>query len=280
MPKFRLPWLFIAFWVLLAVGGMAVDALYLFLALFVHELGHVFVVLLSGYRVKEFILYPFGCSMELDQMVELKPEDEARIALAGPAANLLASLIIIGLSSGPGISVGVQHFFRYNLVLMGFNLLPALPMDGGRLARARLARWLTWFRATRIVLGFGWVCGLALLGVAVFSFNLLAFAAGLFLLYNAYTQRKQLLIPLVRYALARKRQLASLGLEPAYTLMAGPGVKVNDVLKQIRLQRCYHVVVLDGSHRVAGHLSEMELLGQLVAGGGSKLLGEVLKERR
>lgn len=280
MPRFRLPLLFIAFWVLLAIAGMAADAVYLFLALLVHEFGHVFVVLLAGYRIRQFALYPFGCSMELDQMVELSPEDEARIAFAGPVANLFAALLVMAFSGGPGVGAGIQLFFRYNLVLMGFNLLPALPLDGGRLARARLARWLTWFQATRIVLAFGWVCGLALLVFAAAVYNVLAFAAGLFLLYNAYIQRRQLLIPLVRYALARQRQLVSLGLEPAYTLMAGPKVKVNDVLKQIRLQRCYHVVVLDGSHRVVGHLSEMELLNQLVAGCGSKLLGDVLEERR
>ena len=96
------------------------------------------------------------------------------------------------------------------------------------------------------------------------------FAAGAFLLYNAYEERKRLLIPLIRYALGRKRSLQGATLLPALTLVAAPGAKVNEVLKHIRPQKYYQVSVLDEEYKLIGILTEHQVLDAIIAGAGGR----------
>ncbi len=98
------------------------------------------------------------------------------------------------------------------------------------------------------------------------------------MLYNALVERKRLLVPLLRYVLARQKGLGKRELMPADTLVAPPGVKVNEVLKQIRPQKYYQVSVLDDTFAQAGTLTEHQLLRLILAGTGQSTLQQALEE--
>jgi Zn-dependent protease len=154
--------------VLVAFGGVAGVALVLliFASVLVHELGHALVARQLNVRVSGIELSFFGGAAK---MVELPrtANHEVLIAAAGPAV----SLVLGGLGLGLGALFGSPLFawIGYtNLIIAAFNLLPALPMDGGRILRALLSRRMEYVRATdvsvtisRVVaIGFG-VIGLA-----------------------------------------------------------------------------------------------------------------------
>jgi Zn-dependent protease/CBS domain-containing protein len=144
-------------------GQSAMNNVIYILALFgsvlLHELGHVAVSRRYGIRTLEVVLYPIGGVARLEKSP--KPREELWIALAGPAVNLL---IAAGMAAFL-LPVGVGEAFRSvtdptdanlfariavgNLILAAFNMIPAFPMDGGRVLRSLMARWSPEDVATR-----------------------------------------------------------------------------------------------------------------------------------
>ena len=144
----------------LGLLGPPVDALLWLLLVFgsvvLHELGHSLVARRRGVVVRDIVLLPVGGMSEFDRF-PVSPRAQAAVAAAGPLTSLgvAAAAAVLALASGdavwePGlVGRGVLHALAWlNLVLGAFNLLPALPLDGGRLLRARFASRLTADEAT------------------------------------------------------------------------------------------------------------------------------------
>jgi Zn-dependent protease len=119
-----------------------------FASVLVHELGHAVVARHLGVRVLGIELGFLGGAAKMVDMPR-RPEHEIAIAAAGP----VVSLVIAGIGLGLGSAIGSSYIAMIgwiNLVLAAFNLIPALPMDGGRILRAVLARRMSFVRATDI----------------------------------------------------------------------------------------------------------------------------------
>ncbi len=118
-----------------------VTTLALFLSVFGHELSHALVGRTEGIEIDEIVLHPFGGLARLRTQPQ-SPGAEFRIAVAGPAASFIFSLIAFGgmvLSSVLAFNFGTAFFFFIsagNLLLAVFNLFPGYPLDGGRVLRA------------------------------------------------------------------------------------------------------------------------------------------------
>src|SRR6478672_3182231 len=130
-------------WIDAATGIAFTLALFLFVTL--HELGHALVAKRLGVRTRDITLLPIGGVARLEKM-PTRPRDELLIALAGPAVNVVLALVLFGALAVGGISTRFETdllerniFARLAWVNVGlavFNLLPAFPMDGGRVLRA------------------------------------------------------------------------------------------------------------------------------------------------
>lgn len=153
------------------VWGAAV-AVALFASVFVHELAHSVVALRAGARVRSITLMFIGGVSELGSELP-RPRLEAIMAVAGPATSLMLGGLLTAFHRAvaggiPGdVALALQLVAVMNVVLGAFNLLPAFPLDGGRLLRALLVRRLGRERATRHAAGVGKVfaLGLGLLGL-------------------------------------------------------------------------------------------------------------------
>ncbi|MBN1977414.1 MAG: site-2 protease family protein [Anaerolineae bacterium] len=164
-----------------ALFGVVVT-LILFVCVVLHELSHSLTAIRMGFPVRQIVLLPLGGVAQIERMPE-RPGQEFLMAIAGPLTNVViaAALLAIGLplqvgwlaslrklALSPG-ELGWQDTLPYlvftNLMLAAFNLLPAFPMDGGRVLRALLATVMPFARATALAVSIGqglaWFLGLA-----------------------------------------------------------------------------------------------------------------------
>ena len=146
-----------------------------FTCVVLHELGHSFTAMHYGIGVRRILLMPIGGMAEFDS-IPRQPGRELLITMAGPAVNfVLAAGLWLILPRSTGVQtdhVTAAEFghllLQWNLLMGCFNLLPAFPMDGGRILRAGLATRLSYVRATFWAVSVGKV--LCVIGIALAAF--------------------------------------------------------------------------------------------------------------
>ena len=170
----------------------------LFVSVTFHELGHSWVALRYGIGIESITLWILGGLAALES-VPKEWNREFWIAIAGPVVSVLvAAVCYVGALVAPG-SIPVTRFVLgylafTNLLLAGFNLLPAFPMDGGRIFRALLARTRPYGTATRIAVRVGVVFAFLFAIVGVISFNIIMLLLAFFIYGAATTESRTVLL--------------------------------------------------------------------------------------
>jgi Zn-dependent protease len=170
--------------VLVAFGGLAgvLVVCLAFASVVLHELGHALVARQLGVHIAGIELGFLGGAAKMANLPRT-PRHELMIAAAGPAVSLMLGGAFIGLAAALG-SPFAATIGWINLVIAGFNLIPALPMDGGRILRALLVPRFGYVRATDIAVSVARVAaiGFAVLGLTAGMYQLLILAPFLWLM--------------------------------------------------------------------------------------------------
>src|SRR6202040_612877 len=161
--------------------------LLLFACVVAHEFGHIFTARAFGVATPDVTLLPIGGVARLERIPEA-PHEEFLIAIAGPLVNVLIALGLIVLA-GARLNAGdltamdsakvwlVDRLAAVNLFLVLFNMIPAFPMDGGRVLRALLATRMGYVRATELAASIGQGVAFALGFIGLFTNPMLIFIA-------------------------------------------------------------------------------------------------------
>ena len=140
-----------------------VAAILFFVSVLIHELAHSYVAVRNGYVISGITLFVFGGVSEIEKQPPQAP-GEALMAFVGPAASFIIGLLLLpiwlALRNENGLAITVVAITTsmmsfYNILLAGFNIIPAFPMDGGRILRALLARRIGFMRATKVAVAVG-----------------------------------------------------------------------------------------------------------------------------
>jgi Zn-dependent protease len=163
----------------LGLAILGVMLLGLVMSVVLHELGHALAARRYGIGTAHITLYPFGGVAAIESMPE-DPDQEIVIALAGPAVNFALAAL------AGWVWLGTDHYLAQayvltNLVMGVFNLIPAFPMDGGRVLRAVLAKSMGFLPASRLAVKIGRVFAWAFLGLAVWFWHPSLLMVGIFL---------------------------------------------------------------------------------------------------
>lgn len=169
-----------------ALGAIGLVGM-VFSAVVLHEFGHIVVARKFGVRTREILLLPIGGIARLDR-IPSDPRQELLVALSGPAVNVvlaLGTLATLGALGGHPSLEGLAftggpmlaRFLWMNVLLAGFNLLPAFPMDGGRALRALLSMRMDRVRATDWAAAVGRAMALLFGVIGVFGNPMLVFVA-------------------------------------------------------------------------------------------------------
>ena len=158
--------------VVYGVLGLVAQALLIFGLVFCHELAHLLTARAYGFQVVGLELFPFGGAAYCEDLFEGRKLEESVMALAGPAFNVV---LLFGAQAlrWQGVWTGelAADFVRFNFWLAAFNLIPVLPLDGGRIVRALMAESFGFVRTTKFLAWTGKWLGvlLALYGIVLWG---------------------------------------------------------------------------------------------------------------
>lgn len=271
-----------------AIFGI-VATLLLFLSVTLHELGHSLQALKFGVKVRDITLLPMGGLARLEEVPE-EPNKELRIALAGPLVNFAIAALLIGLgallnaralvsleelqaSLGSVSWSGLLAYLTSTNIILGlFNLVPAFPMDGGRVLRALLAKKMNYAKATKIAaqIGQGFAFLMGLWGFMSGSWTLVLIAVFVWMGAGQESQGAQ-----VKHTLGGTTVGQAMTRSP-HTL------RVNDSLSKaveltLSTSQSDFPVLEWGSNRVAGLIGEVDLLRGLQSLGENVAAREAMR---
>ena len=271
-----------------ALFGVALMIL-LFICVTLHELGHGLVARAFGVPVREIILLPLGGIAVMGKNPD-KPAHELWIAIAGPAVNVIIAIVLLvpvglaaapsllnshgllpaGVGSTPSLSTALLWLLAANISLVIFNLIPAFPLDGGRILRALLAMFMGYPKATRVAVVTGQAIALILGLYGVLNSQFLLTLVAVFIYFGAGQETA---------AAEAKTVLDTLRVGDAYNkhaLTLGVGDRVSRVVDYILTSYQPDFAVMQARTPI-GIVTRSDVLATLASAPGDMLITETMQ---
>ncbi|MFD1018901.1 site-2 protease family protein [Thalassobacillus hwangdonensis] len=228
--------------------GAFFELLILFVTVSIHEYGHFWMARRFGWRIQKVTLWLFGGTMVCDEHGSRPFKEQLLVTLAGPLQHVWMLLALYGLI--PFVSPQVDHLIHlaifYNWLILGFNLLPVWPLDGGKLAFYFFSRWIPYRTAhhTIILFSIGFLICLILFFATTGLFTLHGILLACFLLVENRLEWKQRYYTFIRFLLFRQRMAERM--KEVRTIHLDSQWTVWKVLTNIRSDRQYNYLVDEG----------------------------------
>lgn len=207
---YRLHPLFVLLMISSVLTGYFVEMITLFGVVTIHELGHVAAAKSLGWRVREVQLLPFGGVASVDEQSNVPAREDLLVAICGPLQNVWMAAFAYGMMAGGwGNEAYWQYFLKANMMIGIFNLLPALPLDGGKIMQALLSYMISFHRALVVSTYLSMLLSIMVIIAAVIRYpsggiqlNLLVI--GIFLFYTNWYGYKHLSFQFLRFLVSRE----------------------------------------------------------------------------
>ncbi|AJQ27088.1 M50 family metallopeptidase [Pelosinus fermentans] len=274
---------FIAMILFFSLAGMMVKVLLVFSAVLWHELAHAGAAIALGFSVREVELLPFGGVARIEGLGAASSKSEMIIAAAGPAASVVLAAIVYSSMFYFNLWTEIWDFFyKANIMLAIFNMIPGLPLDGGRIFRAWLALYIDYGKATAIAAGISKCVSISLVCIVIFQYvqgstvNISFLVAAIFLYTTAKSELKVAGFRTLRIMAQKKTLLRSRGMMPTTHLTVMEGVLLKDIVRLFRPDQYYVMLVVNDDCRVCGTLTETEVWEGLPKNGLHASIGELI----
>ncbi|MFT5300127.1 MAG: Zn-dependent protease [Mariniblastus sp.] len=236
-----------------------------------HELGHALAARQFGISTRDITLLPIGGVAALERMPR-EPKQELWIAVAGPLVNIVIAMVLGAILLGGGFTastIGGGFLWQLafaNVALVVFNMLPAFPMDGGRVLRSILAMFMDWLKATQIAVRVGNIVAIGLGLLGILSGNLMLAFVALFVFVAARAE--------LMSAVAADRQKQSFGSDSGCVVPAS--LTVSSVAAWLASRRADACRVVEHD-KLIGTITRSELVAALSNGLGNTPVGMIVR---
>ncbi|MEW6447705.1 MAG: M50 family metallopeptidase [Bacillota bacterium] len=286
LKAFRVHPLFLALLLLYFAAGVLDRAAVAFGSVLLHEIGHVVAARRTGVIVTRIELFPFGGVARMGGTGALSPTQEITVALAGPVTSLSFFCIGLGLMHLGYLTAGIGQFFlTVNLMLAVFNLLPGLPLDGGRILRAWLSGRHGLGVGTLVAARTGQLIGLVtivlgILGPVLGRWGLDAAALGFFIFYAATREKRYIPYLFVQQLAAKEQELTRQRVLPGAVLVATKEARLLEVARFFHPGRFHFVAVMNEESGKQRLLSEKQVVEALTTLPSGASIGSLIDERK
>ena len=252
----------------------------LFACVVAHEFGHIFTARAFGVSTPDVTLLPIGGVARLARIPE-KPSEELLVAIAGPLVNVAIAVVLIAIApthlstadlaamESPRVSM-VARLAEVNIFLAVFNMIPAFPMDGGRVLRALLAVRLGHVRATEIAAAIGQWAAFALGFVGLLSANPILVFIAIFVYLAAASEARMVSLR----AMSRDIPVTAAMVTRFATLTGNE--HIDEAVKTLLQTSQTEFPVVDGDHRLIGLVGRAEIIRALRELGPSAPVSDVM----
>ncbi|HZR78383.1 MAG TPA: site-2 protease family protein [Chthoniobacterales bacterium] len=272
-------------WLALGSASATIFVLLLFLCVVLHEFGHALAAKAYGINTPDITLLPIGGVARLERIPE-EPKQELVIAAAGPAVTAIIAMSLFVVIAARGATAFqlpipsddlVRNLFKINIWLLLFNLIPAFPMDGGRVLRALLATRLSYARATQVAATVGQAFAFFFGIVGLFGVPGL-FQANPFLIFIAffvYLGASQEAALAQMRDVSRRFPVSSAMVREFRTLVEG--ATLEEAVDALLATSQHDFPVLNGSGSVSGILTRHDLIAALRKNDPTIRVGDVMR---
>jgi Zn-dependent protease/CBS domain-containing protein len=255
----------------------------IFITVFLHELGHALAAKKYNIKTKDITILPIGGLARLEKIPE-KPSEELVVAVAGPLVNIALAVVTglfitipdlkeltVQLTGGVNQSNFFLNFFIVNIWLAVFNLIPAFPMDGGRVLRAILAMKFQRHIATNIAARIGQILAVGFIILGFYS-NLFLIFIGIFIMLGAQAE-----LEMTKTGFMLKGIFVKDMVMKQYETIDENDI-VETAVKQLLNGQCKSFLVISDGHPV-GSLSSDEIIAALTNSGNKTVINAVMNKR-
>jgi stage IV sporulation protein FB len=263
------------------ITGLAGEYLIVFISIVLHELGHIFAAFLMNFKVYSLNILPIGLCAQID----FGPGSFLKrifVYTAGPLTNLI---IVILLMSSSQINAQTYSDFliSINVYLAFFNLLPTLPLDGGRIVNEVIAGKVGFFKAGRYMGKLSLILSITLLVAGTIQItgsnhNYSLLSIGIYILFLLRSEEGSEAIMNLKHIFYRRARLLKKGLYPARVIVAMEKTSLGEVIKNMDFDRFHLVHILDDNLKLIKVITEQDVIEAMVSYGTELTLRDFLSE--
>jgi stage IV sporulation protein FB len=251
--------------------GNFIELITLFAIVFIHECGHAAAAALLGCRVLSIQMLPFGGVAVIEDAGNITARREIIIALAGPFQNMLMVGVVFLLKYGDlGDPLFLDYIIQGNLLIALFNLLPVLPLDGGKIVQALVSLAAPYYTTLMWTYRISILCSAGVILVAVgrwftgdYGLPLNILLIGIFLFYSNVTDYRNIPYRFIRFLMNRdsafNRHAATGSL--AQPIISFPAKPLETILRLLKRERYHMIYVMNRQGRIMAVLPEQRIIG-------------------
>lgn len=255
------------------VIGRIYELLILISIVTIHELSHILMARIYGLKVEKVILTPLGMAAKINYTSSKSNIHEIMVHAAGPFSNILMVGIAYLISSYfSEISESMSFFILANISILCLNILPVLPLDGGRIFKSILLGSIGYKRTISILFIFSRIISFMLMGVGIYQlfncwYNMSLLFIGIFVYSWMYKEKEEMQFTLIREWVLKSRDAVNDVKCKVEYIECDWQKKSIEVIGEFRRNKYNVVRLVDAEKNVKGEVTETDLLESLVGGG-------------